>query len=48
MVRNVALDPTHTSIRKEVIYLVDYCLVAIIGIALFVLVILDLIDELKR
>ena len=28
--------------------MVDYCLVAIIGIALFVLVILDLIDELKR
>jgi len=28
--------------------LVDYCLVAIIGIALFVLTILDLIDELKR
>jgi hypothetical protein len=28
--------------------LADYCLVAIIGIVLFVLIILDLIDELKR
>ena len=48
MVLEIVLDPSLVTIRKEVIYLVDYCLVAVIGIALFVLAILDLIDELKR
>jgi len=34
--------------RKEVIRLVDYLIVLIFGIGLFVMVILDLIDELKK
>ena len=37
-----------SSALKEVIHLVDYCLVAVIGFVLFVLTIVDLVDELKR
>lgn len=45
-----SLAPASSQItsRKEVIRLVDYLIVLIFGIGLFVMVILDLIDELKK
>ena len=46
--RSLAPVPSQITCRKEVIRLVDYLIVLIFGIGLFIMVILDLIDELKK